>query len=153
VIRSIYVAQLADYFFRPPDYSQVTWFSNDIGVARLGSHAYSEIYGVGLRAEKSDFFQSVCRYVFSVYMTLTPILSILAVFSVLIIFTRRAYAPVLLLCFGIALYHGLATAISNVVTIRYVFVVYPELIALAVAGVPTCLLMIKVIITSRDINY
>ena len=134
VVTSVYLPELMAYFFEPPRYNQVPPFSNDIGTSILGPGLYSEIYGIGVPAESSGINKLVYRYVYSVYTLLTPILCVFALLSLFVIFSKRRYAPVLLLCFGIVLYHGVATAISNVVVFPYVFVVYPQWIALMTAG-------------------
>jgi hypothetical protein len=63
-------------------------------------------------------------------LTVTPWLSALGVVSMLGLFNARTRALVLI-CLGIALYHGLINAITNVTDVRYVSSIYPALSALA----------------------
>jgi hypothetical protein len=63
-------------------------------------------------------------------LNVTPWLSTLGVVSILGLFSRKARALVLI-CLGIALYHGLINAITNVTDVRYVSSIYPALSVLA----------------------
>lgn len=129
-----YVVQTVKFFFQVPDERSVVIHSNDIGVSQLRYRTYSQIYGVGLKAEDFNVAHKINYYVLSFVYFGTPVLSILSLIGLPVTLGNNRYAPVLLLCWAIVIYHGIAVAMSNVITMRYVYVIYPPLVLLASVG-------------------
>jgi hypothetical protein len=64
-------------------------------------------------------------------------------------FSGQRLAPVLVLLWGIVLYHCFATAIANVITMRYIVVIYPQLTVLAAIGLMRIFRIISTLRTPR----
>jgi hypothetical protein len=140
-----YAGQAWNYYFSPPDERPDPFVSNDIGPSIINPRLYSQLYGLA-NARQTALTALVYRYALSFCYFVTPLLSALALFSLPVIFSRQHLASVLLLLWGVVLYHGLATAMANVITMRYIVVIYPHLTVLAAVGL---MQIVRIISTLR----